>query len=221
MCGIYLSPGVVLTTPLVSSPGSEPSLSGSELNIDQQPKPVPIDQQSKPVPIDQQSKPVPIDQQSKPVPIDQQPKPVPIDQQPKPGPIDNSVLCEPDILDSSQKKLPSLTNEGGLLKHTLVEGRDFVPLPEEVWKVFTLWYGTADTTFYGPSLPRKVSFYFLLVRFNHALLSCSVTLTQFHLLPIFLPSRFLKMASWSSIQCCSRSIAIVTNLCISLVGYGR
>ena len=102
-----------------SSTGSEPSLSGSELNL-------------------------------------APPKP---GNQPKPGPIDNSALCVPEILDGNQKKLPSLTNEGGLLKRAspLVEGQDFVLLTEEIWKVFTLWYGTADTTFYGPSLPRKVN----------------------------------------------------------------
>lgn len=47
---------------------------------------------------------------------------------------------------------------GGQLvrQQLLVEGNDFVLLPEVVWRAFTLWYGTAGHSG-GPPLPRTVS----------------------------------------------------------------
>ncbi len=92
-----------------------------------------------------------------------------------PPPMDNSPLCVPEVTGS--KKLPSLTNEGmsgplcvcvrecfvyivytggRLVKsRLLVEDKDYVVLPEVVWKVFISWHGTAGYAI--PSLPRIVS----------------------------------------------------------------
>ena len=47
---------------------------------------------------------------------------------------------------------------GRLVRQLLVEGKQFVLLPEVIWKVFTLWYGTAGYSG-GPALPRMVRNY--------------------------------------------------------------
>lgn len=44
------------------------------------------------------------------------------------------------------------------MRQLLVEGNQFVLLPEVIWKVFTLWYGTAGYS-NGPALPRLVRNY--------------------------------------------------------------
>ena len=48
--------------------------------------------------------------------------------------------------------------QGGRLKQSqlLVEGNDFFLLPEMVWRVFILWYGSVGYS-WGPALPRLVS----------------------------------------------------------------
>lgn len=64
-----------------------------------------------------------------------------------PGPIDNSNLVE-----ESPYKVPTLTGEGGRLRRdrTLAQDRDFVLVPDSLWKALALWYG-------GPlPLPRQV-----------------------------------------------------------------
>ncbi|XP_017785154.1 PREDICTED: ubiquitin carboxyl-terminal hydrolase 32 isoform X2 [Nicrophorus vespilloides] len=67
-----------------------------------------------------------------------------------PGPIDNSSLVEmPEIINN---KVATLTGEGGRLKRDtpLVQDRDFVLIPDSLWKALALWYG-------GPlPLPRQV-----------------------------------------------------------------
>ncbi len=94
----------------------------------------------------------------------------------KPLPIENSTLCVQES--SANKKLPSLTNEGksetfslagcigvcvsvgGRLvgSRLLVEGKDFVLLPEAIWKVFVSWY-CSSAYISIPALPRTVRHY--------------------------------------------------------------
>ncbi|XP_022103734.1 ubiquitin carboxyl-terminal hydrolase 32-like isoform X2 [Acanthaster planci] len=66
---------------------------------------------------------------------------------PKPGLIDNTCLIMPD-----NRKVGTLTNEGGRLKRTppLVQGKDYEVIPEPVWKALSQWYAG------GPALPRNV-----------------------------------------------------------------
>ncbi|CAI8006046.1 Ubiquitin carboxyl-terminal hydrolase 32, partial [Geodia barretti] len=75
------------------------------------------------------------------------------------GPVENSIPLIDNsgllVHDSTNKKVTSLTNEGGFLKKELVEGETFFFLPVVVWKVFTSWYGTAGLQG-GPALPRLV-----------------------------------------------------------------
>ncbi|KAF5294350.1 hypothetical protein FQR65_LT10803 [Abscondita terminalis] len=64
-----------------------------------------------------------------------------------PGPIDNSALVAEPVL-----KVSTLTGEGGRLKRDtpLVQHRDFILVPDSLWKALALWYG-------GPlPLPRQV-----------------------------------------------------------------
>ncbi|KAB7505762.1 Ubiquitin carboxyl-terminal hydrolase 32 [Armadillidium nasatum] len=65
----------------------------------------------------------------------------------RPSAIDNSPLIE-----NPASKIPQLTSEGGRLKRNipLVQGRDFVLIPDSLWKVLQQWYGGA------PPLPRQV-----------------------------------------------------------------
>ncbi|XP_076059243.1 ubiquitin specific protease 32 isoform X2 [Oratosquilla oratoria] len=65
----------------------------------------------------------------------------------RPSAIDNSPLVEPNTA-----KVMLLTGEGGRLKRniTLVQGRDFMLVPESLWKALQQWYGGA------PALPRQV-----------------------------------------------------------------
>ncbi|XP_031330548.1 ubiquitin carboxyl-terminal hydrolase 32-like isoform X2 [Photinus pyralis] len=64
-----------------------------------------------------------------------------------PGPIDNTCLVTESFL-----KVATLTGEGGRLKRDrpLVQHRDFILVPDSLWKALALWYG-------GPlPLPRQV-----------------------------------------------------------------
>ncbi|XP_069942664.1 ubiquitin carboxyl-terminal hydrolase 32 isoform X4 [Cherax quadricarinatus] len=65
----------------------------------------------------------------------------------RPPAIDNSPLVEPNT-----SKVMLLTGEGGRLKRNvpLVQGRDFVLVPDSLWKALQQWYGGA------PALPRQV-----------------------------------------------------------------
>lgn len=65
----------------------------------------------------------------------------------KPGAIDNQPLVTQEPV-----KAASLTMEGGRLKRSpqLVEGRDYVMVPEPVWRALYHWYGA------NLSLPRPV-----------------------------------------------------------------
>ncbi|KAK7069598.1 Ubiquitin carboxyl-terminal hydrolase 32, partial [Halocaridina rubra] len=65
----------------------------------------------------------------------------------RPPAIDNSPLVEP-----CTAKVTILTGEGGRLKRNvpLVQGRDFVLVPESLWKALQTWYGGT------PALPRQV-----------------------------------------------------------------
>ncbi|XP_042222314.1 ubiquitin carboxyl-terminal hydrolase 32-like isoform X6 [Homarus americanus] len=65
----------------------------------------------------------------------------------RPPAIDNSPLVEPNT-----SKVMLLTGEGGRLKRNvpLVQGRDFVLVPDTLWKALQQWYGGA------PALPRQV-----------------------------------------------------------------
>uniref|UniRef100_A0A8D3AVW5 ubiquitinyl hydrolase 1 n=1 Tax=Scophthalmus maximus TaxID=52904 RepID=A0A8D3AVW5_SCOMX len=65
----------------------------------------------------------------------------------RPGAIDNQPLVTTD-----PTKAPTLTMEGGRLKHSLqlVTGRDFETVPEPVWRALYHWYGA------NLSLPRPV-----------------------------------------------------------------
>ncbi|XP_045101683.1 ubiquitin carboxyl-terminal hydrolase 32-like isoform X2 [Portunus trituberculatus] len=65
----------------------------------------------------------------------------------RPPAIDNSPLVE-----TNTAKVTLLTGEGGRLKRNvpLVEGRDFVLVPDSLWKALQQWYGGA------PALPRQV-----------------------------------------------------------------
>ncbi|KAK4322970.1 hypothetical protein Pmani_006294 [Petrolisthes manimaculis] len=65
----------------------------------------------------------------------------------RPPAIDNSPLVEPNT-----SKVTLLTGEGGRLKRTvpLVQGRDFVLVPDSLWKALQQWYGGT------PALPRQV-----------------------------------------------------------------
>ncbi|XP_068211640.1 ubiquitin carboxyl-terminal hydrolase 32 isoform X1 [Palaemon carinicauda] len=65
----------------------------------------------------------------------------------RPPAIDNSPLVEPNA-----NKVTLLTGEGGRLKRNipLVQGRDFVLVPDSLWKALQQWYGGA------PALPRQV-----------------------------------------------------------------
>ncbi|KAM8854577.1 ubiquitin carboxyl-terminal hydrolase 32 isoform 2-T2 [Synchiropus picturatus] len=65
----------------------------------------------------------------------------------RPGAIDNQTLVTTDPV-----KAPTLTMEGGRLKHSLqlVPGRDFEVVPEPVWRALYHWYGA------NLSLPRPV-----------------------------------------------------------------
>ncbi|KAK1585729.1 hypothetical protein QYE76_067043 [Lolium multiflorum] len=59
----------------------------------------------------------------------------------RPGPIDNL-----DLLDDVASEVSSMDIE---LHDTLVEGRDYILLPQQVWEKLHGWYGG------GPTLPRK------------------------------------------------------------------
>ncbi|XP_071551468.1 ubiquitin carboxyl-terminal hydrolase 32 isoform X3 [Panulirus ornatus] len=65
----------------------------------------------------------------------------------RPPAIDNSPLVEPNT-----SKVMLLTGEGGRLKRSvpLVQSRDFVLVPDSLWKALQQWYGGA------PALPRQV-----------------------------------------------------------------
>ncbi|XP_027228164.1 ubiquitin carboxyl-terminal hydrolase 32 isoform X2 [Penaeus vannamei] len=65
----------------------------------------------------------------------------------RPPAIDNSPLVEPNT-----SKVMLLTGEGGRLKRNvpLVQGRDFVLVPDSLWKALQQWYGGS------PALPRQV-----------------------------------------------------------------
>lgn len=60
-------------------------------------------------------------------------------------------------------QIPQLTSEGGRLKRNipLVQGRDFVLIPDSLWKVLQQWYGGA------PALPRQVCNYVLINLFDN------------------------------------------------------
>ncbi|XP_038701633.1 ubiquitin carboxyl-terminal hydrolase 5 isoform X1 [Tripterygium wilfordii] len=60
----------------------------------------------------------------------------------RPASIDNS-----DLIDDAKSEDPNMGIE---IHDTLLEGRDFVLLPQEVWNQLYSWYGG------GPTLPRKV-----------------------------------------------------------------
>ncbi|MPC19923.1 Ubiquitin carboxyl-terminal hydrolase 32 [Portunus trituberculatus] len=70
----------------------------------------------------------------------------------RPPAIDNSPLVETNTAKASFDLVTLLTGEGGRLKRNvpLVEGRDFVLVPDSLWKALQQWYGGA------PALPRQV-----------------------------------------------------------------
>ncbi|CAH1801921.1 unnamed protein product [Owenia fusiformis] len=63
----------------------------------------------------------------------------------RPAAIDNTQLVVPNT-----SKIMILTNEGGRLKPTLVQDKDFQIMPQAVWDALSSWYGGA------PSMPRTV-----------------------------------------------------------------
>lgn len=62
----------------------------------------------------------------------------------RPGPIDNSDI----IINEAENK-----DEDLQLLRTLVEGRDYVLVPKEVWEMLLKWYLCLLASFFGSHFP--------------------------------------------------------------------